>query len=175
MPIYHFCPYCGQAYDLDHQPPYSFYCNHCQKYLYINLNTTASAVVVQDEKLLLVRRAIDPHRGLWDTPGGYCQPDEHPRQTVQREVQEELGVDFNVGELFGIYAPTPYEFAGQTQWNCDLFYLGTLASNDLHPADDVATYAWCDLRHLPAEEEIAFRSVKQVVSEVVQKYGRKIG
>lgn len=175
MPQYKFCPYCGNPYDLNQQPQYSFNCDHCQKNVYINLSTTASAVIVRDQKLLLVRRAVNPSRGSWDTPGGFCEPDEHPLQTMQREVQEELGVGFAVGELFGVYAPTPYEFAGEMHWNCDLFYLGKLESDNLHPADDVASYAWHDLDHLPAEEEIAFRSVKKVVSDVAQRYGREIG
>jgi 8-oxo-dGTP pyrophosphatase MutT (NUDIX family) len=46
--------------------------------------------LVDGAHLLLV-----DHRdaGLWLPPGGHVEPGEHPRATVARELQEELGVD----------------------------------------------------------------------------------
>jgi 8-oxo-dGTP pyrophosphatase MutT (NUDIX family) len=44
--------------------------------------------VIDDGHILLV-----DHRNarLWLPPGGHVEPDEHPRQTVARELEEELG------------------------------------------------------------------------------------
>lgn len=44
---------------------------------------------VDGEHLLLL-----DHRnaGLWLPPGGHVEPDEHPRETVRREFEEELGL-----------------------------------------------------------------------------------
>ena len=36
--------------------------------------------------MLLGRRAIEPYRGLWDTPGGYLEEHEHPLDGLRREL-----------------------------------------------------------------------------------------
>ncbi|WAH37215.1 NUDIX hydrolase [Alicyclobacillus dauci] len=50
------------------------------------------AVVVRDGKVLLVRRAQDPGRGLWTNPGGFSEQLEVIDKGIEREVLEETGV-----------------------------------------------------------------------------------
>ena len=49
------------------------------------------AIVIHEGKILLVRRGIDPGRGLWAIPGGTLQLGETMRQCAAREVLEETG------------------------------------------------------------------------------------
>lgn len=56
--------------------------------------------------MLLIRRAIDPWRGCWDIPGGFCDPDEHPADAVVREVREETGLEVRVTGMLGIWMDT---------------------------------------------------------------------
>lgn len=51
------------------------------------------ALVVWDGKVLLVRRAQEPGKGLWTNPGGYIEQFESIRETIRREVLEESGID----------------------------------------------------------------------------------
>jgi ADP-ribose pyrophosphatase YjhB (NUDIX family) len=59
--------------------------------------------VVLDERgrLLLVRRANEPGRGLWSVPGGRVEPGESPAAAVEREVREETGLAVRVGGEVG--------------------------------------------------------------------------
>ena len=61
---------------------------------------------MRDGRLLLIRRAIDPWRGCWDIPGGFCEPDEHPVDAVVREVREEVGLDVRVTGFLGMWMDT---------------------------------------------------------------------
>jgi ADP-ribose pyrophosphatase YjhB (NUDIX family) len=58
---------------------------------------------MRDGRLLLVRRAIDPFRGWWDIPGGFCDEPEHPADAARREVREETGLDAEITGFIGMW------------------------------------------------------------------------
>ncbi len=59
------------------------------------------AAVVEDDRgrLLVTRRLEGTHlAGLWEFPGGKCEPDEKPDACLVRELAEELGVESIIGD-----------------------------------------------------------------------------
>lgn len=52
-------------------------------------------------RLLLVRRANPPSRGLWSVPGGRVEPGETEPEAVRRELREETGLDLEPGRRLG--------------------------------------------------------------------------
>ena len=59
-----------------------------------------AAVVERDWRYLITRRLEGTHlAGLWEFPGGKILPGEKPEDALRRELQEELGVEAEVGEL----------------------------------------------------------------------------
>ena len=59
-----------------------------------------AAVVERDGRYLITRRLEGTHlAGLWEFPGGKILPGEKPEDALRRELQEELGVEAEVGEL----------------------------------------------------------------------------
>ena len=59
-----------------------------------------AAVVERDGRVLITRRLEGTHlAGLWEFPGGKILPGEKPEDALRRELQEELGVEAEVGEL----------------------------------------------------------------------------
>ena len=65
-------------------------------------NIGVGGAVVQDGRLLLVRRASRRGRGNWQVPGGFMEPDETIEQAVVREVAEETGVTAEVEGILGL-------------------------------------------------------------------------
>jgi len=58
------------------------------------------AVIVQDGKLVLVKRAVEPGKGRWSIPGGAVELGEGVRETAIREAKEECGLDIElVGDM----------------------------------------------------------------------------
>lgn len=52
-----------------------------------------AAVIAQDDRLLVARRpAHARHGGLWEFPGGKCEPGETDEAAIARELREELGL-----------------------------------------------------------------------------------
>lgn len=62
-----------------------------------------SVVVVQDGRIVLGRRDIEPGRGLWCLPGGFVNHDEDPVDAASRECREEIGAQVEVTRLLGVY------------------------------------------------------------------------
>lgn len=51
-------------------------------------------------KLLITQRPPEKHGALkWEFPGGKVEPDEDPRDSLIREVREELAVEISVHEI----------------------------------------------------------------------------
>ena len=59
------------------------------------------AVVVDDDRLLLIRRGQPPSMGFWSVPGGRVEPGETLAQAVVRELAEETGLEGVCGSLLG--------------------------------------------------------------------------
>jgi 8-oxo-dGTP diphosphatase len=59
-----------------------------------------AAVVQRDDgRFLLARRPPSAHLGgMWEFPGGAVEEGETPAQALRRELQEELGVEAEIGE-----------------------------------------------------------------------------
>ncbi len=61
----------------------------------------SAALIFRDGKLLITQRHAKSHLGgLWEFPGGKREPGESFEQCLVREIQEELGIEISVGELF---------------------------------------------------------------------------
>jgi 8-oxo-dGTP diphosphatase len=59
-------------------------------------------------RLLLIRRAHEPGRGLWSIPGGRVEPGETDHQALIREVAEETGLRVRPDRFVGRVArPAP--------------------------------------------------------------------
>ena len=62
---------------------------------------SVGAIVVDDDRLLLVRRAHAPAAGTWAVPGGRVEAGETLAEAVTRELRKETGMEGVCGPLIG--------------------------------------------------------------------------
>lgn len=58
-----------------------------------------AAVIRNENKIFATERGYGELKGQWEFPGGKIEPDETPQQALVREIQEELDVKIEVGDL----------------------------------------------------------------------------
>lgn len=65
---------------------------------------TTDGLITKEEKVLLIKRDIDPFKGFWVLPGGHVDYNEKVEQAIKREVKEEVGVSTEIKGLVGVYS-----------------------------------------------------------------------
>lgn len=157
---YRFCPRCASR--LVQRQAFGrlrLVCEACGFVLFRDPKTAAGALVTQDGRVLLARRAVKPELGKWYIPAGFVEYDETPAQAAVREVREETGLDITLDGLLGIY-----DFSDQRHGRGSLIlYRGRVVGGTLKPGDDVDSVAFFGPDELPAD--IAFESSRQVLRE----------
>jgi ADP-ribose pyrophosphatase YjhB (NUDIX family) len=80
-------------------------CTNCGFIAYVNPRLVVTALPVTDEgRLVLLRRGIEPGRGLWAQPGGFLEVDETVSEAAIRETFEETGLVIQPGDIVGLYS-----------------------------------------------------------------------
>ena len=108
------------------------------------------AVIVEDGRLLLIRRGRGPAQGEWSVPGGRVESGEMLAEAVVRELAEETGLEGVCGELIGWV-----ERVGEEHHHVILDFAVTLLDPDAEPVagDDAEEVAWVPL-HDVAEVQL---------------------
>lgn len=100
-----YCHACGLL--LHELPPTT--CKSCGIHHWHDAKPTGVAFVQHEGRLLLVRRALEPWKGRWDFPGGFCEEREHPISAAEREVFEETGIRIRVIGYLGAWHETHHD------------------------------------------------------------------
>jgi ADP-ribose pyrophosphatase YjhB (NUDIX family) len=106
------------------------------------------AVVVQNGRVLLVRRGTEPMKGRWTLPGGLLELGEPLTAGVVREVKEETGLEVEVVELIELLDRIHKESgsAGErVRYHYVIAdYLCNVAGGELRAASDADAVRWVE-------------------------------
>ncbi|WP_410663127.1 NUDIX hydrolase [Amycolatopsis sp. lyj-84] len=106
-------------------------------------NSTVRCVggIAHDElgRILLIRRANEPGRGLWSVPGGRVEPGETDEAAVIREMREETGLDVMPGTYVGNARRGPFDIHD---------YACSITGGTLRAGDDADDARWIDAETL---------------------------
>jgi 8-oxo-dGTP diphosphatase len=106
---YRYCPSCGGALEarlLKAGDPHRLVCTKCGSVLYLDPKVAVGTIITagNDDRIVLVRRAIEPGYGLWVFPGGYVDRGEEVTAAAIREAREEAGLEVRLDGLINIYS-----------------------------------------------------------------------
>ena len=97
-----FCSNCGEKNKFGEKDGNNrFYCSHCNTIHYENPKPTATLVCPKSNSILLVKRAVEPGKGLWGLPGGFIERGESLEAGAARELLEETNLKGAVKQILG--------------------------------------------------------------------------
>jgi ADP-ribose pyrophosphatase YjhB (NUDIX family) len=116
----------------------------------------AGVLVVDQGRVLLVRRAFDPERGKWALPAGFVDAWEDPRQAAARECLEETGLDVEVEGLEQVFYGREHDIGADIMF----VYRARPLGGALSARDDADAVRFFPLGQLPL---LAFTSTQRTL------------
>jgi len=121
------------------------------------------AIIINDNRVVLVKRAKPPLAGEWSIPGGMLEIGETVREAAIREAKEETGLDVEAGELLGVFDRVLRDPEGRVQYHYVLIdFLCNVTGGELHAGCDAADAQWFTL------EEIVKLPLMKDTAEVIR-------
>src|ERR1022692_2019217 len=109
------------------------------------------AIIIEDVRVVLVKRAHPPLQAEWSIPGGVLEIGELVREAAIREAREETGLTVEPGELLSVYDRVLRDADKRLQYHFVLIdFLCRGVAGDLAAASDAAEVRWFSREELPA-------------------------
>ena len=133
-------------------------CASCGEVNYVNPVPAAAVVIIRDGKILLVKRAVEPKKGLWSLPAGFVEIDESVDDCAVREVLEETSLDIEITGILDVFS-----IFDDPRYVCLLVvYTGRIIGGELNPGDDASEAAFFSPDDLPP---IAFKKHRDAIEK----------
>ncbi len=95
------------------------------------------AITIHEGRVLLVKRAAEPSRGLWAIPGGTLELGETMQECAAREILEETGITIKVGACIYVFDFMERDAEGKIKFHFVIVdFAGEYVSGEPKGADD---------------------------------------
>jgi 8-oxo-dGTP diphosphatase len=129
------------------------------------------AVIVENNRALLIRRGQPPLLGEWSLPGGVLECGETLRDAAVREAREETGLVVEVGEMLGVYERVIRSEDARVRYHYVLIdFLCRAVGGELKAGSDAAEAGWFSREELPALK-LAFDANDVVLKGLARTHG----
>jgi mutator protein MutT len=122
------------------------------------------AVIVEGDRVVLVRRSAEPMKGEWSIPGGLLELGETMRAGAVREALEETGLQVEAGEVLEVLDRILPDGKGKTRFHYVLIdFLCRRVAGELRAGGDAAEARWVK------ESELQGLGVADAAVRVIRK------
>lgn len=130
------------------------------------------AVLIDENRILLVERAYPPGAGKWSIPGGVVEPGERLGEAAKRELKEETGLEAEPLGVLWVLNNIVLDGNRRVKYHyviIDILFDPSTIKGELKPGGDVKAASWFKL-----EEANRLPSVSRTVKKLlwrIEKYG----
>jgi ADP-ribose pyrophosphatase YjhB (NUDIX family) len=141
--------------------PARLVCTACGFVFYLDPKLAVGTIITDEQnRVVLVKRAIEPGYGKWVFPGGYVDRGEEVRAAAVREAREETGLEVRLERLINIYS-----YTGRVP--VIVVYSATMISGCLGCDDEGLEARFFEPETIPWED-LAFRSTREALQEFLR-------
>jgi len=162
---YRFCPRCGgslQRQVVKPSEPEQLVCGHCGFIFYLDPKVVVGTIGTIDDRIVLLRRGIEPAYGHWVFPGGFVNRGETVEQAGIREAKEEVNLDVRIQELLNVYSYPEPSFVF-------VVYSVAVVGGNLRAADEAIEVGTFSPGNIPWQG-LAFRSTHDALRDYTKRY-----
>ena len=100
-------------------------------------------MILNDGKLLLVKRGAQPGYGKWSVPGGLVELGEKVQDAMVREVKEEVGFDVEAVKLTDVADTITLDSDGRVQYHFVVVnFVARIVGGELKTGTDILEARW---------------------------------
>lgn len=163
-----FCPCCaGALISKKLEGVDRLVCQECGFVFYQNPTPAVAVILVDSDRVLLVKRKLPPRAGYWSLPAGFVEYDETIEQTALREIKEETNLDIKLSNIYGIFSAND----DPRHHVLLIVFQGVILNGDLIPGDDAAEAQFFAFNNLP--ENIAFAVHRTILNDLKHEFFKR--
>ena len=120
-------------------------CSGCRTITYRNPTVGVAIIIMEENKLLLVKRGVGDYQGSWCIPCGHLDYDEDVRDAALRELLEETGLEAVIEGVYDVHS----NWHNAESQTVGIWFKGKVCGGSLRAGDDACEVGFFPLDALP--------------------------
>lgn len=157
-----YCEDCGAALlerDMGTPPARRLVCRRCGRIRYRNPTVGVAVVIMEENRLLLGRRARGPYAEMWCIPCGYVEWGEDVRDAARREMREETGLEVEIGDVVAVHS----NFHDPARLTVGIWFRGRVLGGVAKAGDDLDQLQYFSVAEPPP---LAFPTDRLIIEQL---------
>jgi len=110
-------------------------------------------LISEGDRYLIIKRAVDPDKGLWSIPGGMVEIGEKTAHAAAREAKEETGLDVEIVDLLDVVDKIVKDEEERIKFHFVILdYKATPTGGVMQAASDALDARWVKAEEFPKIE-----------------------
>jgi len=106
-------------------------------------------IIEKDDKIVLIKRGVEPFKDMVALPGGYMEVGETIENAVKREAKEETSLEIDLIDILGVYSNPKRD---PRKHSIATVFIGKPIKGNLKGGDDAKEAFWVDINEIEAHE-----------------------